>query len=357
MRRRAARWILVAVAVAAVCVVASSHAASTSSAKNRATFGDPIGDQAQTAPDLAGIVVSSDDAGRLTFEIQVANYASLGSRVSFIVFLDTDVNAATGNPSGADRALVFGYQEADVLTRAVGTWRSGDFRYTLPRSYTTSFSAAGSGGVATISVDSADIGRPAKVRFSVYGYWFVQPARNFYWDSAPSAQGGLFPYDLGVATTTGRDTDRDGVPDARDRCPRAGAFFDFNRNGCTGPFRRMRPDLKFRALGYSSHVVMVSAQIRNLPTGALVEVRCRSACRVTQRQTARAPIVVLTRLHGAKLGRGAVLDVRAVKPGWIGYDARIEIRGSPLSTHLTERCLPAMGERIALPCGRVERGS
>lgn len=337
----------------ALCVLGSAGAAPQ---ENRTSFADPAGDQTQTAPDVTAVVVSNSDQGRLTFEIQVANYATLVDRLSFIVFLDTDTDTATGNPFGADHALVFGYQEAGVLTRAVGTWRSGDFRYALPRSLITSYTAAGTGGVATLSVDRADVGTPRALRFAAYGYWFVQPARNYYWDSAPSLQSTTFSYDLRLAAVASKDVDRDGVPDARDRCPRAGAFFDFNQNGCTGPFRRMRPDLKFRALGYASHVEMASARIENLPAGALVDVRCRTACRVTQQQTAKAPIVVLTRLQGARLDRGAVLEIRAVKPGWIGYDARIEIRGSPLSTHLTERCLPAMGARLALPCGQVERG-
>jgi len=347
-----------AVLAGVLLVAASGQASPTSVEKNRAAFGDPVGDQTLTAPDITQTVVSSNDAGMITFEISIGNYSSLQGRLSFIVFLDTDLNTATGNPAGADHALSFGYQTADVLTRGVGTWTKGDFRYAVPRTYSSSFSAAGQGGVATLSVDRAHIGTPNRLRFSVYGYWFVQPPRNYYWDLAPNNPATPYAYDLGVnAGKPLPDRDHDGVPDSQDRCPRAGAFFDFNKNGCTGPFRRMRPDLKFRALGYPSYVTMASARIEDLPSGARVEVRCRNACRVSQRQTARSPIVVLTRLRGARLDRGAVIEIRAVKPGWIGYDARIEIRGTPLATHVVERCLPAIGVPVPGPCSRVERGS
>ncbi len=344
--------------ILALLVTASGQAGPAALDKNRAPFADPAGDQTLTAPDITQTVVSNNDEGTIIFEITIANYSSLQGRISFIVFLDTDVNTATGNPSGADHALLFGYQTADVLTRGVGTWINGDFRYAVPRSYSASFTPAGQGGVATLAVDRAQLGRPNRLRFSVYGYWFVQPVRNYYWDLAPNPPATPYAYDLGLnAGKPPPDRDHDGVPDSQDRCPRAGAFFDFNKNGCTGPFRRMRPDLKFRALGYSSYVTMASARIEDLPSGARVEVRCRNACRVSQRQTARSPIVVLTRLRGARLDRGAVIEIRAVKPGWIGYDARIEIRGMPLATHVVERCLPAIGAPVPGPCSRIERGS
>ena len=119
----------------------------------------------------------------------------------------------------------------------------------------------------------------------------------------------------------------------------------------------MRPDLKFRALGYPSYVTIVSARLEDLPSAAAVEVRCRSACSVRLRQAARVPVVVLTPLQGTRLEKGSVIEIRVVKPGWIGYHARIEIQGSPLSTQTTERCLPAIGKRVATACDRVERGA
>ena len=253
---------------------------------------------------------------------------------------------------------MFGYQVADVLTRGVGTWRSGDFQYTLPRSYTTSFNASGAGGVATISVDRAHIGGPAKLRFSVYGYWFVQPIRNYYWDSAPSAQGGLFAYDLGRhKPSSPRGSRSRRRPERPGSLPPGGCVLRLQQERLHGPVPSNAPGSEVpgarilvpRRDGLCPDPEPPGGRARR---GALPQRLPGHTATDRARADRRSDAVA-----GAKLGRGAVLEIRALKPGWIGYDARIEIRGSPLSTHLTEKCLPAMGERVALPCGRVERGS
>ena len=205
-----------------------------------------------------------------------------------------------------------------------------------------------------LEIDSKDLGGTTGFSFTVAGYWFVSHPQVFEGDDAPDPNApGVFE----LSTSAGvADADDDGVADSKDRCPRAKARFDTNRNGCTGPFRRMQPDLKFRALGYATHVTIVSARIEDLPLAVTIEVRCRSACTVRQRQASRSRVVVLTPLHGKELARGSVVEIRAFKPGWVGYAARIDIDGSPLTARTTEQCLPATGPRVAKPCNRVPRG-
>jgi len=322
---------------------------------DRRTFNDPADDQDGLAPDITSVAVSSGSSGTIVFEVKIRNYNTIKPRISFVVLVDADKNSRTGVPLGADYILGAGYQEPDKYAETVGRWNGANFDYSRPSSYSASFVPSGPGGAMRLEINRKDLGETTGFNFTISGYWLISSPQVYASDGAPDHPA-TWSFTLPTAGG-GADADRDGVVDTRDRCPRARALYDANKNGCTGPFRRMRPDLKFRALGYPSYVTMASARVEDLPSGTQVEVRCRSACSVQQRQAARSPVVVLTQLRGTRLERGAVVEIRAVKAGWIGYYARIEIRGSPLATQTTERCLPALGKRVATPCSRVERGS
>ena len=89
MRSRPA--ILLALAALLVGVPAalggSSHAAA-----NSATFNDSIGEDA-AAPDITTVVVSNDDAGLITFQVNVSNRPTMTADMYLLLFLDTDQNA------------------------------------------------------------------------------------------------------------------------------------------------------------------------------------------------------------------------------------------------------------------------
>ena len=255
---------------------------------------------------------------------------------------------------GAEYLLTGGCQGVDRCGGSFWRWNGANWDAKSTSSYSSTFTAEGSGGVMRFRIGRADLGGVAAFDFFVNAYYLVSEPLNYDADRAP---------ERGATWTVSQqkpkpvaDRDRDGVADAKDRCPRARAVFDTNRNGCAGPFRVMRPDLKFRALGYPSYVSFVSARVEDLPAGAEVEVRCSNSCRLQRRQSARTPVVVLAALGGARLPRGAVVEVRAVKRGWIGYYARIEIGGSPLTARTTELCLPALEGRTAVRCDRAPRG-
>src|SRR6266545_614669 len=76
---------------------------SARSAANSTTFPDSIGEDAN-APDITNVVVSNDDAGNITFQINISNRPALTADMFLLVFLNTDQNSATGNTQllGAD---------------------------------------------------------------------------------------------------------------------------------------------------------------------------------------------------------------------------------------------------------------
>lgn len=73
---------------------------------NSTTFNDSTGED-PAAPDITSIVVSNDDAGNITMQVNIPNRPTLTPDMLMLVFLDTDNNASTGDPQtgGADYAL------------------------------------------------------------------------------------------------------------------------------------------------------------------------------------------------------------------------------------------------------------
>src|SRR4029453_7242971 len=75
--------------------------------KNSVTFPDSTGEDA-AAPDITSVVVSNDDAGLITFQINVSNRPALAADMEFLILFDTDKNPNTGGSNflGADYAIV-----------------------------------------------------------------------------------------------------------------------------------------------------------------------------------------------------------------------------------------------------------
>jgi hypothetical protein len=104
----ALRALLVAV-VATLAAVASetapaAHSNAAATAANSTTFQDRVAEEDARAPDISAVVVSNDDAGLLSFEVQFANRAALGPGEELSLWFDTDRNRATGL-LGSDRFI------------------------------------------------------------------------------------------------------------------------------------------------------------------------------------------------------------------------------------------------------------
>ncbi len=92
---------LLAAAVLSLVLVASAGAANTT------TFADQAGD-AGAGPDVTGLTVSTDDAGMVTIQLQLANRPSLQTNDEVGVTLDLDQNPDTGSVYyGTEVGIVF----------------------------------------------------------------------------------------------------------------------------------------------------------------------------------------------------------------------------------------------------------
>lgn len=184
------RTLLVAVAVAlAVGVTAGS-------ASNSTTFQDSTGEDA-AGPDITSIVVSNDDAGLISFQLNISNRPAFTPDMFFLVFVDTDSNASTGDPDsfGADYAI-----DLEPGTVGLFKWNGSDYT-TAPSQTSLIYSYAATG--PTVKVSSADLGGTRALKFVAIAFsgYVVGPdgkpdLSQLHRDFAPDAGHGLWPYQV-----------------------------------------------------------------------------------------------------------------------------------------------------------------
>ena len=193
------KTILISTAVAlALALPASGSAGATRGATGSTTFTDSIG-ELSGGPDITAVTVSNDDHGTLTFAIAIPDRASLSRDMGVAVFLDTDLDASTGNPSidGADYFIDYEGRTADL-----GKWNGSGWNWNTAQSSLVSSYASG----ATLKLNVADLGGDSAFNFFV-GVLEMQnglPAMDF----APDAGHGTWSYRLAIsppaATTPGK---------------------------------------------------------------------------------------------------------------------------------------------------------
>lgn len=129
-------------------------------ASNSQTFADSTGEN-PAAPDVTSIAVSNDDAGLITFQINVSNRPTLTPDMLFWVFLDTDGNPATGDTvaNGADYLIQLIPGFVDLYK-----WNGSDFVST-PSESTLVYSYASTG--PTIKLNASELGGVKAFDFSV----------------------------------------------------------------------------------------------------------------------------------------------------------------------------------------------
>jgi hypothetical protein len=170
---------------------------------NTTTYQDSTGENPQ-APDITTIVASNNDAGIISFRINVPNRPTLSPDMLAAIEIDTDNNAATGSPDGTDYAIEL-FQGEVALFRWDGTnftRRSGD-----PPATSLIFSYQG--GV-TLTISATELGNTKQLRFSavVISGIAIDPTTgdldftNAMADAAPAIDAGLFSYDVKTAPAT-----------------------------------------------------------------------------------------------------------------------------------------------------------
>lgn len=151
-------------------------------------FTDESGDSG-TAADIAKVSVSNDDKGQYTFLVHFATPYT--GNAGFFVYLNTDVNTATGDPNaaGADYVLVDDYsQHTFYFEKWNGTaWDDA------PTNATTSYAIANDNSSLAASVNRSEIGNSASFDFWVES--IESDGSNGHFDDGPSGTG-TWHYDL-----------------------------------------------------------------------------------------------------------------------------------------------------------------
>ncbi len=141
------------VALGAVCIAlpVGAFGSASRAASNSQTFTDSTGEDAN-APDITTVQVSNDDAGNITFKLNISNRPALTEDMAIFVYLNTDQQSTTGDPNllGTDSLIqlvpgsVFLFQ-----------WNGTTFAPAASQSSLTySYDATG----ATIRISQSDLG-------------------------------------------------------------------------------------------------------------------------------------------------------------------------------------------------------
>ena len=134
-----------------VAMPTTALAKSARAKANSQTFTDSTGED-PNAPDITSVVASNDDSGMITFKINMSNRPALTGDMVVLMYLDTDQNAATGDPQsfGSEYFIVLVAGEVDLAK-----WNGTDYGAAPSQSSVTySYDATG----ATIHVSAADLG-------------------------------------------------------------------------------------------------------------------------------------------------------------------------------------------------------
>jgi len=192
-----ARLLVISLTAAALVALPSGALGSSSHvATNSQSFPDSIGEDAN-APDITGVDVSNTDAGLITFHVKISNRPALTSDMLVLMWMDTDGNAATGDPdfAGADYAL-------QLEPGAVGLFKWDGTTYN-PADSQTSVTYGYDASGATLTVSAADLGGARVVNFvvaAISGLVLDSTGNldftNSHSDVAPDAGHGLFKYNV-----------------------------------------------------------------------------------------------------------------------------------------------------------------
>jgi len=204
--------LLVAIAVAVIALptvasgaLPSGTATPTLVAANSTDYQDSSGEN-PLAPDITTLTVSNNDAGLISFRINIPNRPTLTRDMLILLFVDTDSNAATGDPEslGADYVIQLFEGEA-----ALFRWDGTDFTRRAGDPAATSLIFAYQGGV-TITISAAELGNTKKFGFAVIaisGIVFDPTTGDPDFtaavsDVAPSPGSGFFVFEVKITPAT-----------------------------------------------------------------------------------------------------------------------------------------------------------
>jgi hypothetical protein len=180
----------------AVALPTSALAKRSAARANSQTYTDSTGED-PAAPDITSIVVSNDDAGLITFKINISNRPTLTADMTMLMFLDTDKQATTGDATsfGADYSI-----ELDPGSVGLFKWNGTDY-VAAPSQASVTYSYDSTG--ATIRASAADLGGTKAFNFVTIAASGItlDAAGNpdfsqVHVDAAPDAGHGTFSYEV-----------------------------------------------------------------------------------------------------------------------------------------------------------------
>ena len=194
MRTRLLIWIALGALLAALPTAALGGSARSGS--NTTTFLDSTGEDA-SAPDITNVVVSNDDAGNITFQINISNRPALTADMLVLILLDTDQNASTGDTQslGAEYAI-----ELDPGVVNLFQWNGSDYVAAVSQtSLTFTYLTTG----PTIRISAADLGKTKAFKFGMIAISGIvidaagkPDFTNVHDDFAPDSGHGFFTYQV-----------------------------------------------------------------------------------------------------------------------------------------------------------------
>ena len=178
------------------------QASATATAANSVTYTDSTGEDPQ-APDITTIVVSNNDAGIISFRVNIPNRPQLTPDMDFELWVDSDFNTATGDPdlAGVDYVMQLIQGEINLFK-----WDGTGFTRSFGDPSAVTLSFAWQGGV-TVQISAAELGNTKHLRFFVVvlsGIVFdpitgESDDTNAHVDVAPGGAAGLYPFEVKLA--------------------------------------------------------------------------------------------------------------------------------------------------------------
>jgi hypothetical protein len=145
---------------------------------NSQSFSDSTGEDG-AAPDITTMVVSNDDNGLITFQINISNRPALTGDMAISIVLDIDSELGIGNTS-----LIDGVGEDYIIDLTsggarLGKWNGTEDDYRTPQSsLVSSYSPTG----ATIKVNTRDLGGTSSFpQLHIFGF-VVVAASGIVWN-------------------------------------------------------------------------------------------------------------------------------------------------------------------------------
>lgn len=175
----------------AAAIGSSRHAAG-----NSQSYPDSVGED-PNAPDITSVDVSNDDAGLITFKVNISNRPTFTQDMLLLIFLDTDNNTTTGDPQsfGSDYVIQLVPGEVDLFK-----WNGSDF-VGAPSQTSLVYSYAATG--ATIQVSASELDNTRMFGFAVNVFSGITTdasgnpdLTNAHSDSAPDPNHGVFTYQV-----------------------------------------------------------------------------------------------------------------------------------------------------------------